>query len=195
MHAFHWVTSPTGSNPPNDFYCTTRDVGQARVEKLVAEFMRRGWNDGEAGLLAAVIGELVGNCFDHNLGKWRDVSGCWLETAVDGDLFRAVVADRGQGIFATLKQVLPLLQDDKEALLVAFTKIITGRAPEQRGNGLKFVLRSLGHLKLDAFQYLSGSAKLVFTGQMDVRNISRYISDVPAVVSGTYMEVVVQKSL
>ena len=76
MNAYDWATAIAGSNPPNDFYCTTRDVGQTRIEKLVGELIRQGWNDGEAGLLAAVIGEIVGNCFDHNLGKWRDVPGC-----------------------------------------------------------------------------------------------------------------------
>ncbi|MFH1621450.1 MAG: hypothetical protein ABIB04_05215 [Patescibacteria group bacterium] len=130
MNALDWVTSPTGSNPPNDLYCITRDVGQTRIEKLVAELIRQGWNAGEAGLLAAIIGEIVGNCFDHNLGKWRDLPGCRLETSVNGDVFRGVVADRGQGVLATLKQVLPELQDDEQALLVAFTKNVTGRAPE-----------------------------------------------------------------
>ena len=31
------------------------------------------------------------------------------------------------------------MQNDEEALRVAFTEIISGRAPEERGNGLKFV--------------------------------------------------------
>ncbi|MDO8617440.1 MAG: hypothetical protein Q7N87_00910 [Candidatus Uhrbacteria bacterium] len=195
MNALHWATSSTGSNPPNDFYCTTRDVGQARVEKLVAEFIRQSWNSNEAGLLAAVIGELVGNCFDHNLGKWRDVPGCWLETIVEREVFRAIVADRGQGVLATLRQVLPELQDDKQALLVAFTKNITGRAPEQRGNGLKFVIRSLGQLNIEAFQYQSGTANFAFAGQLDLIGISRYIDDTQPEVGGTYFALTVRKSL
>lgn len=195
MNALDWVTSPTGLNPPNDLYCTTRDVGQARIERLVAELIRQGWNDGEAGLLAAVIGEIVGNCFDHNLGKWRDVPGCWLETTVDRDVFRAVVADRGQGVLATLRQVLPELQDDKQALQVAFTKNITGRAPEQRGNGLKFVIRSLSQLKIDTFEYQSGTAKFAFAGQIDLLSISGYINDTRSKVEGMYVELVVQKFL
>ncbi len=195
MNALDWVASPTGSNPPNDFYCATRDVGQARIEKLVAELTRRGWNEGEAGLLSAVIGEIVGNCFDHNGGKWRDIPGCWLETAIEDDTFRAIVADRGQGLLATLKQALPDLQSHKDALLVAFTKNITGRAPEKRGNGLKFVLRSLNQLKIEVFQYQSGTAKLTFAGQVDAIDISRYISDIQTEMGGMYVEIEVRKSL
>lgn len=195
MNALAWVTAPTGLNPQNDLYCTTRDVGQARVEKLVSELIRQGWHEGEAGLLAAVVGELVGNCFDHNLGKWRDVPGCWLETIVDSNTFRAVVADRGQGVLTTLRQVLPDLQDDTQALVVAFTKNITGRAPEQRGNGLKFVLRSLGQVNVEAFQYLSGTAKFAFTGHIDVKDISGYIGEVRPEVGGMYAELTVRKSV
>jgi hypothetical protein len=134
---------------------------------------------------------IVGNCFDHNLGKWKDVPGCWLETVTDGKVFRAIVVDRGQGVLATLRQVLPDLQDDKQALLVAFTKSITGRAPEQRGNGLKFVLRSLNHLKLERFEYLSGTAKLEFACYVDSKDISKYILDA-SMVRGTYAEIVVR---
>ena len=51
-------------------------------------------------------------------------------------LFRS---DRGQGILKTLRQVKPELANDQKALKVAFTEVISGRAPEARGNGLKFV--------------------------------------------------------
>ena len=118
-----------------------------------------------------------------------------METTIDGEAFRAIVADRGQGVLATLKQVLPDLKNDKEALLVAFTKNITGRAPERRGNGLKFVVRSLSQLKVEAFQYQSGVAKLSFTGQVDAVDISGYISDIQSEVGGMYVELTVHKSL
>ena len=49
------------------------------------------------------------------------------------------MADRGLGIRATLLRVRPDLKDDINALMVAFTERVSGRAPEQRGNGLKFV--------------------------------------------------------
>ena len=50
-----------------------------------------------------------------------------------------VLADRGLGILETLKQVRPTLKTHIEAVNVAFTEILSGRAPEKRGNGLKFV--------------------------------------------------------
>ena len=50
-----------------------------------------------------------------------------------------VLADRGLGILATLQRVRPQLTNSKEALRVAFTETVSGRYPEVRGNGLKFV--------------------------------------------------------
>jgi hypothetical protein len=50
-----------------------------------------------------------------------------------------VLADRGQGILTTLKRVKPQLRTASEALNVAFTETLSGRRPEARGNGLKFV--------------------------------------------------------
>lgn len=91
--------------------------------------------------------------------------------------------------------MLPELQDDKQAPLVAFTKNITDRAPERRGNGLKFVLRSLNQLKIEAFQYQSGTAKLAFVGKVDAIDISRYISDTQTEVGGMYVEIEVRKSV
>ena len=34
---------------------------------------------------------------------------------------------------------MPDIKNDQEAIEIAFTKTISGRSPEQRGNGLKFV--------------------------------------------------------
>ena len=50
-----------------------------------------------------------------------------------------VLADRGQGILSTLKRVKVDLTNHQDALRIAFTQVISGRAPEYRGNGLKFV--------------------------------------------------------
>lgn len=41
-----------------------------------------------------------------------------------------VLADRGLGILETLKQVRPTLKTHIEAVNVAFTEILSGRAPE-----------------------------------------------------------------
>jgi hypothetical protein len=50
-----------------------------------------------------------------------------------------VLADRGLGVLATLRRARSELANSEEALTVAFTEIISGRYPEIRGNGLKFV--------------------------------------------------------
>ena len=52
-----------------------------------------------------------------------------------------VLADFGRGIRASLKSVFNA-KSDQEAVEIAFTKQLSGRAPEQRGNGLKFVADS-----------------------------------------------------
>lgn len=82
-------------------------------------------------------GEIGNNSFDHNLGNWPDVPGIFF--AYDLNKRVIILADRGVGIKSTLLRVRPDLKDDVEALTVAMTEIVSGRSPEQRGNGLKFV--------------------------------------------------------
>lgn len=69
------------------------------------------------------------------------------------------MADRGQGVLQTLKRIRPNLIDDKKALEVAFTEIISGREPEERGNGLKFV-RNVVTKNLIRLYFQSGNAQL-----------------------------------
>ena len=68
-----WAQTYDGSLPPEEVYCQTRDVVQARVESLQADLSRAAWNEAQTALITAIIGELTSNAFDHNLGKWRDV--------------------------------------------------------------------------------------------------------------------------
>ncbi len=167
MKALDWAKSKEGVRPASEFYCEARDVAQARVEKMRPEFIAHNWSDDESGLLAAMAGELTGNCFDHNFGNWPDVPGCWFEYEIKGNVFRMKIADRGRGVLTTLRQVRPGLKDDSEAIKVAFTETITGRAPEQRGNGLKFVVRSLDLLRgMESFIFISGNAELKLTGHI-----------------------------
>jgi hypothetical protein len=53
------------------------------------------------------------------------------------------LVDYGKGIRQSLLSVIPLIESDKEAIEIAFTKRISGRSPEQRGNGLKFVSETI----------------------------------------------------
>lgn len=122
-----------------EVYCPTRDVFQARLDRLLSDCLRQLNNENLSYLLVSIVGEIGNNSFDHNLGNWQDVMGVYF--AADLVSRKIILADRGQGIFSTIKKVRPGLDDDKEALKVAFTEMISGRAPEQRGNGLKFVTK------------------------------------------------------
>ena len=70
-----------------------------------------------------------------------------------------VLADRGQGILKTLKRVKSELKNHEEALRVAFTEFISGRMPEARGNGLKFVREVIEKNPLGLL-FQNGSAEL-----------------------------------
>lgn len=163
MDALHWVTSPLSTEPPQGVYCRTRDVVQAKIESLRVNLLRQDWDESKAVLVAAVLGELTSNAFDHNIGQWPDVPGCWFETMVDQHRFTAIVADRGQGVRSSLERVRPGI-NDHEALRIAFTEHVTGRAPEKRGNGLKFVMNALREFTTGQFTFQSGDAKLTFQG-------------------------------
>jgi hypothetical protein len=88
-------------------------------------------------LLSAITGEIGNNSFDHNLGNWPDITGIYFSYDINNR--NIVLADRGQGILKTLRRARPQLTSASEALKVAFTETISGRLPEARGNGLKFV--------------------------------------------------------
>ncbi|MBI4262337.1 hypothetical protein HY624_02320 [Candidatus Uhrbacteria bacterium] len=193
MTALEWIQSIEGVAPPRDVYCQTRDVAQARIEKLRSILEKNNWTENDAALYTATLAELAANCFDHNLGSWKDIPGCWLETTIEKNTLRAIVADRGQGILHSLKQVRPGLRNHEEALMLAFTEQLSGRAPENRGNGLKFVLRSLQILPSQSLLFVSGDAKLMLTLPFDNTNLQRYITTESDVINGTYAEIIINK--
>lgn len=138
-------------------WCETRDMLRARIDSLTIRLLRQSIDEDRVRLLDAVLSEIGSNSFDHNIGQWRDVPGVFFDnTEIEGGIL-CVLADRGQGVFATLSRVLPDLKNDAEALRIAFTERLSGRAPEQRGNGLKFVRRVLLEDGIDLW-YGSGSA-------------------------------------
>ena len=134
--AEEWASAKIGFMPERDVYCQTRDEFQARLEKLQS-VLKNKVSLSMISLLSAVAGEIGNNSFDHNLGNWPDVPGVFFSYDMKENII--ILADRGQGILATLKRVKPELTNADEALKVAFTEIISGRMPEARGNGLKFV--------------------------------------------------------
>lgn len=142
--------------PVKIFYCPTRSIFEAR-NATMEKFLEK--EIGEAySLISTSAGEIGNNSFDHNLGKWTDVMGVYFGYNIERR--QIVLADRGIGVLKTLQQTLPKLTNDKEALEIAFTKIVSGRAPEARGNGLKYVRRNVedGYFKL-TFQ--TGNTELI----------------------------------
>jgi excisionase family DNA binding protein len=152
-----WVFN--GVEPPLMYYCSNSAVFQSRLIKMQEKL--RTVEDGDIknifSLVVAVAGEIGNNSFDHNLGNWPDTPGIFF--GYDINKREVVLADRGQGVLKTLKRVRSSLTTDKDALEVAFTEIISGRSPEERGNGLKFVKNVVvDSLKKLLFQ--SGDAEL-----------------------------------
>jgi len=134
--ATQWVASLIPFEPDDEHYCRTRDVFQVRLEHF-RDIMARSESEDFCSLVTAVAGEIGNNSFDHNLGNWPDILGIYFSYSLSEKTM--ILADRGLGILTTLRRVRPQLLDHVEALRVAFTETLSGRAPENRGNGLKFV--------------------------------------------------------
>ena len=134
--ARNWVLASVPTEPSPDIYCKTRDVFQGRLEKFQSKLTRIAPIN-TVSLVTAVAGEIGNNSFDHNLGNWPDLPGIFFSYSMRNQT--VVLADRGLGILSTLQRVRPQLTNSEEALKVAFTETISGRYPEARGNGLKFV--------------------------------------------------------
>lgn len=163
--AIEWVDKPSGDGFLSDReYCPTRDIFQARLDKFRIQLEQNGFID--APLLVAVAGEIGNNSFDHNVGSWRDIAGVYFDVDYNGHAI--IISDRGQGIKTTILRVKREIQSDREAIQVAFTEKISGRSPEQRGNGLKFVKKVVEdknwHIELLSGQ---GSAKTNEKGKVD----------------------------
>lgn len=137
--AREWATSPRPQSPEKQYYCETSAVFQTRLVKFQSALELVPEVRDILPLIVAIVGEIGNNSFDHNIGNWPDIPGVFF--AYDVHRRVAVLADRGQGILATLRRVRPSLKDDAEAIKVAFTEVVSGRAPEARGNGLKFVYK------------------------------------------------------
>ena len=134
--AKRWAMDAVGYEPSPEYYCRTRDVFQARLENFQSSLVKNQ-EPNLASLISAIVGEIGNNSFDHNLGNWPDILGIYFAYSLSEK--RIVLADRGLGILTTLKKVKTDLINHKEALKVAFTETVSGRFPESRGNGLKFV--------------------------------------------------------
>lgn len=155
--AEEWARAEQPYLPEYDFYSATSDVFKARHEKMAYAIDAHPLLRETASLISSAAGEIGNNSFDHNLGNWPDTNGVFFAY----DLGKRIIAlaDRGVGVLATLSRVRPNLKTDKEALDVAFTEIITGRAPEHRGNGLKYVKEAIARAGAD-LSFQSGDSVL-----------------------------------
>lgn len=161
-----WALS--GAEIPSKFYCSNSAAFQTRLIQMQDLLVSVTELASIFPLVVAVAGEIGNNSFDHNLGNWPDVAGIFF--AYDIHKRNIVLADRGLGILTTLKRVKPELNTDKEALRVAFTEILSGRSPESRGNGLKFV-RKIAAENPVGLLFQTGDAELILAKDSDALDI------------------------
>ena len=162
--ASRWISARTVSKSPESLVCETRDIFTARLPHPKS-YVRSGLQENLLPLVISTAGEIGNNSFDHNLGQWRDAPGCWFECQITGRHLWICIADRGQGIFQSLIKVHPDLADEQTALNAAFETIISGRAPEKRGNGLKFVKKSLSMTPGGGLACISGTGRVSYGEQ------------------------------
>jgi hypothetical protein len=143
--AIEWVKGQVPKDIDPIFHCADASVFKGRLDKLEHSLKSTLGLENDFSLISSIVGEIGNNSFDHNIGQWLDIKGILF--AYDLNKRQIVLADRGQGILTTLKRVKSDLSSDADALYVAFTKKISGRAPESRGNGLKFVKLVVTELK------------------------------------------------
>lgn len=170
-----WASASAPTPPPAELYCQSSSTFQARLSsceavlRTVSDLNRNA----RYSLVTAIVGEIGDNAFAHNLGNWPDMPGVFF--AYDANRRQVAIADRGVGVLATLRRVRPSLKDDRDALQVAFTERISGRTPENRGNGLKFVRQVIAQ---NDFQLSFQSGKAILTlkgGSPDIRLASAKI--------------------
>lgn len=161
-----WVLK--GAEIPSTFYCSNSAVFQTRLTRMQDLLGEARELSSVFTLIVAVAGEIGNNSFDHNLGNWPDIPGIFF--AYDIHKRNIVLADKGLGILATLKRVKPELSTDEAALRIAFTEILSGRSPESRGNGLKFVRKVIAENPMSLL-FQTGSAELILAKDSNVLNI------------------------
>jgi len=165
-----WIYAGEPFEPKREYYCPDQQTFQSRLGKLEIILRDTQKVGDEFSLISLIVGEIGNNSFDHNIGTWPDIRGIFF--AHDPQRKKIVLADRGRGIQATLKHVRPEIKDDFEALTIAFTEIISGRAPESRGNGLKSVREVIKNIMKDIpinLYFQSGSAALTLERGSDYK--------------------------
>lgn len=159
--AYAWATDPVATEIPSTFYCPDSATFQARLIKMQNVLVTVPALSEIFPLIVSIAGEIGNNSFDHNIGNWPDKTGIFFGYDIINKR-EIVLADRGVGILKTLQRVRPELNNHRDALTVAFTEMISGRAPEDRGNGLKFVRKVITENPISLL-FQSGDAELKIT--------------------------------
>lgn len=166
--ASEWIQD--GVEFPGTFYCSTSSIFNARLTEMQNTLMQKPGFEKLYSLIVLIAGEIGDNSFAHNLGKWPDTAGIFFGYDLEKRII--VLADRGLGILETLQQVRPKLSNHVDAVTVAFTEFVSGRAPEKRGNGLKLVREVVIDQPIDLF-YTSGDAQVRMQGHDKVFHVTR----------------------
>ncbi len=161
-----WIASQ--EEFPKRFYCENSSVFFARITKMQGLMIQNKDTKNLFSQLGSMAGEIGNNSYDHNIGQWPDVPGIFF--GFDLNKKQIVLADRGVGILKTLKRVRPELKNHKEALKTAFTEMISGREPEGRGNGLKYVKKIVLENPINLF-FQTGDAELTLNANSSELNI------------------------
>ena len=168
--AYEWATNSEPTEIPAPFYSPDSSTFQARLIKMQGLLATVPSATDILSLLVAITGEIGNNSFDHNIGNWPDKPGIFY--GYDVNKGEIVLADRGLGILKTLQRVRPGLNNHKDALEVAFTEMISGRAPEERGNGLKFVRKVITENPI-SLQFQTGDAELIIPKESSDLDIAK----------------------
>lgn len=179
--AWVWASSAQAPRVPDEYFCDRPDRFTSRLEKMGRVLQTLPGANAEvlASLLTSVAGEIGDNSFAHNAGNWPNVVGIFF--AYDVQKRQIALADRGQGVRATLQRVRPGIASDTEALTIAFTETISGRSPEKRGNGLKLV-KAIAEQNPIGLNFRSGIAQAVIPAEGKMR-VSAADSNVQGVVA------------
>jgi len=154
--AIKWAFGQKPIDIPSNFYCVYSYLFKARLDTLSGLLQKKHDMGHLFTLVVSIIGEIGNNSFDHNMGNWPDIPGIFFGYNMEEK--KIILIDRGQGILTTLKRVKSELNNHKDALRVAFTEILSGRKPEKRGNGLKYVKKIIKNNKQMKLRFQSGNA-------------------------------------
>jgi len=182
-NVLEWMQSkPEDIDINSEHYCRSRDIFAARLSSMMSALLKENISEELVYTLLAIVGEIGNNSYDHNIGNWPDLAGIFFDYFKKENKLIVVLADRGVGVKTTLKRVKPEIKDDIDALQIAFTERISGRAPENRGNGLKYVKNNISAMNM-RLEFYSGNAKATASNNFKVELSEKHHNGCIAIIS------------